>query len=102
MSYGSTIAVEDAEYEHREAVAHAIAMYAAELVAAKDMSRDRAIEAAVKYQRYCQEAERDPTSTIATLEEAQRIQPSRKISKKQIQAITEELMEKARDAVDGL
>jgi len=67
--------------------------HAAELVAARDMSREAAIAAAVEHQRYCQEAERDPTGTIATLEEAQRIQPSREISEKQIKAIAEELME---------
>lgn len=67
MSYGSTIAVEDAEDEWREETARAIAMHAAELVAARDMTREAAITAAVEHQRYCQEAERDPTGTVATL-----------------------------------
>jgi len=93
MSCGSSEAVEDAEDEYREVVAGLIARHAAELVAARDMSREAAIAAAVEHQRYCQEAERDPTGTIATLEEAQRIQPSREISEKQIKAIAEELME---------
>ena len=63
MSYGSNIAVEDAEDEYREETARLIAMHAAELVAARDMTRDAAITAAVEHQRYCQEAERDPTGT---------------------------------------
>jgi len=102
MSYGSNIAVEDAEDEHREETARLIAMHAAELVAARDMTRDAAITAAVEHQRYCQEAERDPTGTVATLDEAQRPQPSRSVSEKQIRAIADELMEQARDAVDEL
>ena len=80
MSYGSNIAVEDAEDEYREETARLIAMHAAELVAARDMTRDAAITAAVEHQRYCQEAERDPTGTVATLDEAQRPQPSRSVS----------------------
>ena len=56
MSYGSNIAVEDAEDEYREETARLIAMHAAELVAARDMTRDAAITAAVEHQRYCQEA----------------------------------------------
>ncbi len=66
------------------------------------MSREEAITTAVEHQRYCQEAERDPTGTIATLERAQKVQPSRNISEKQIIAIAEELMEQARNAVDRL
>lgn len=102
MSYGSTIAVEDAEDEWREETARAIAMHAAELVAARDMTREAAITAAVEHQRYRQEAERDPTGTVATLDEAQRPQPSRSISERQIRAIADELMEQARDAADSL
>lgn len=102
MSYGSNIAVEDAEDEYREETARLIAMHAAELVAARDMTRDAAITAAVEHQRYCQEVERDPTGTVATLDEAQRPQPSRSVSEKQIRAIADELMEQARDAVDSL
>ena len=102
MSYGSNIAVEDAEDEYREETARLIAMHAAELVAARDMTRDAAITAAAEHQRYCQEAELDPTGTVATLDEAQRPQPSRSVSEKQIRAIADELMEQARDAVDSL
>lgn len=102
MSYGSNIAVEDAEDEWREEMALLIARHAAELVAARDMPREAAISAAIEHQRYCQEAERDSTGTVATLDEAQRPQPSRSISEKQIRAIADELMEQARDAVDEL
>lgn len=102
MSYGSTIAVEDAQDDWREEMAVLIAKHAAELVAAKDMTREAAISAAVEHQRYCQEAECDPTGTVATLDEAQRPQPSRSVSEKQTRAIADELMEEARDAADEL
>jgi len=41
MSYGSNIAVEDAEDEYREETARIIAMHAAELVAASGKIGDR-------------------------------------------------------------
>ena len=69
MSYGSTIAVEDAEDEWREETARVIAMHAAELVAARDMTREAAITAAVEHQRYlyCRKNTKPSVSSHKTL-----------------------------------
>jgi hypothetical protein len=93
MGYGSNEAVRDAEDDFREKIAQAIAENAAELVAAGDMTRDKAIKAATDHQRYMQEAASDVTGTVKTLEEAQRPVPSRKVSTSQVKAIAEELID---------
>lgn len=102
MSYGSTIAVSDAEDECREQNAAEIARIAAELVAADDMSRDMALSKAAKYIEYCIKAERDETGVIATLEEAQKPQASRAAPNEQVKKIADELMDKAREKASSL
>ncbi len=102
MSYGSNEVVLAQEAGFREKITLEIANIAAELVAAGDMSREKAIEDATKYMRYQQEADRDVTGVIETLEEAQRPIPSRPVSSDQVRAIAIELMDAARDAAESL
>jgi len=98
MSYGSNEAAEEAEDEYREQIAQEIATNAAELVAARDMTREEAIEVATGHQRHLREADGDITGVIETLDEAQRPVPSCQIHENQVKAIARELIDDARDA----
>ncbi len=102
MSYGSNEVVLAQEDEFREKIALEIANIAAELVAAGDMSRERAIKVATEYMRIQQEADIDEAGVIEILEEAQRPMPSRPVSSGQVNAIAIELMDDARDAAWSL
>ena len=99
MSYGANEAVEDAEYDYREQCADLIAQKAAELVAARDMGREEAIETAVGIMREENGASEDETG-VAGIEVAH-VEPSRQASSKQIAAIKLELMDAAREAAAG-
>lgn len=99
MAYGSNQTVEDAEDAYREQSAQVIARYAAELVAARDVSRKEAIAMAVMWLRNEQAADADPTSTIAVenvFPFASKASPSA-----QVAAIGVELLSAAREAVDS-
>ena len=93
--------LEAAEDEYKNEMAQLIANGAAALVAARDCSREEAIDRVAQYYYYLKEAENDPTKTIEYSDEAQFPHPSKKTpTKKQIEAIALELIELAEDAVD--
>lgn len=96
MSYGANEAVEAAEDAYREECADWIAQKAAELVAARDMTRTDAIEKAANLLRQDNDADADMTGVAAV--EVESIEPSRKASKEQVDAIKAELMDEAREA----
>lgn len=100
MSYGSNGAVEEAEAAYREQSAQAVARAAAELVAARDMGRNEAISEVVEWLRNEQAAENDPTGVAAAENVA--LLPSKESPNAQVAAIAAELLEAARDAVDGM
>lgn len=66
MSIGSTLAVELAEADYREECAQFIANKAAQLVAARDMSREDAIQAATEELRQEIDAQGDITGVQET------------------------------------
>lgn len=99
MTYGSNQAVADAEEAWRGQCAQLIARYAAELVAARDVSRKEAIAIAVMWLRNEQAADADPTGTVAVenvFPFASKASPS-----PQVAAIAAELLDAAREAVDS-
>lgn len=100
MSYGSNEGVKDAQDAYRAHCARLIAQCAAQLVAARDMSRDDAIEAVTEWLRRDVEAEGDPTGVIA-VENAFPF-PSKVTPPDQVAAIAIELLDAARDASDNL
>jgi hypothetical protein len=96
MSYGSTVAVEEAEDEHRERSARLIAHEAAKLVAAGDMGRKEAVALSAEWLRNDDASEGDPTGVIAVenvLPAPSKASPSHKVF-----AIEVELLVAARKA----
>jgi len=100
MSYGSTVAVEEAEEEYREACADLIEKGGAKLVGAHDMTRRQAIEAETEALRQEIEADNDITGVLGTMLNSP--VPSKPISKAQERAIGRELHEAAQDAARSL
>lgn len=100
MSIGSTVAVESAMEQYREDCAKVIAKQAAQLVAARDMSRDDAIQAATEWLRRENEAEGDVTGILAI--ENEHPSPSKVVPSNQIAAIERDLLDAAREAADTL
>jgi len=100
MSYGSNEAVEQEEEESREQDAKRIAVDAAELVAAGDMSRSDAVAKVVESLRMAREAEGDETGVLAV--EIDSPSPSKVVKSQQVAAIAADLMEAARAAADTL
>lgn len=99
MGIGSNLAVEDAEESYRDSCAERIAEIAAPLVA-DGMERGDAIAEAAEYLRNESEAEGDPTGVAEV--ENEYPSPSKKIPRKQVDAIKAELMDAAREAADNL
>ncbi|TCG01100.1 hypothetical protein BZM26_10150 [Paraburkholderia strydomiana] len=100
MSYGSNEAVEDAQDDYRERCANLIAQHAAQLVAARNMGRPEAIEAATEWLRREGEAVGDVTG-VAAIENEFPV-PSKTSPRSQVAAIASELLDAARDAADTL
>ncbi len=100
MGIESKLAVEGAEEQHREDCARLIARAAAPLVAAGDMGRVKAVQAATEWVRRESEAEGDVTGVIAV--ENKFPTPSKEVDSKQIAAIEHKLMDAARAAADTL
>ncbi len=100
MSYGANEAVEDAEDEYDESCADLIAQTAAELVAAGDMSRDDAINAAAIWLRQENEADGDETGVAGV--ECQKPTPTTKPPANQVAAIKAELLEAAEAAAASI
>lgn len=93
MSYGANEAVNDAEDQCREDWADLVAQKAAEIVAARDMKRKGAVDAAASWLRKEHEADSDATGVAET--ECQEPMPSKKASADQVAAIKAELLEDA-------
>ncbi|OJW46206.1 MAG: hypothetical protein BGO63_03810 [Candidatus Accumulibacter sp. 66-26] len=100
MSYGANEAVEDAENDCRKDYAELIAQKAAELVAAGDMGRDEAIEAAAKWLRQEHDADNDPTGVAGV--ECQEPMPSKTSPPHQVAAIKAELIEAAEEVAGSI
>lgn len=100
MSYGANEAVEDAEDEYGESCTDLIAQKAAELVAAGDMSREDAIDAAASWLRQEDEADGDETGVAGV--ECQEPIPSKKSPANQVAAIKAELLEAAEAAAASI
>lgn len=98
MGYGSTVAVEEAEDEYRDACAERIENDAAKLVGAGDMTRGQAIEAATESLRQEIEADNDDTGALATMLNPP--VPSKPIPAAQAGAIGRELRDAAGDAAE--
>lgn len=94
MSFGSNDAVEDAEEDYREECAKLIAQKAAELVAARDMSREDAIKKVSEWLHNEAAAEGDVTGTLAIENEFP--SPSKASPRAQVAAIASELLDAAR------
>ena len=100
MGYGSNQGVEDANADYREACAGVIARGAAELVAARDMERQDAIDAMTEWVRRNSEALNNATGMIAV--ENRYPSPSKAVPPAQALVIARELLELARNAADTL
>jgi len=100
MGYGSTVAVEEAEEEYREACAELIEKGAAKLVGARDMTRRQAIEAETEALRQEIEADNDVTGVLGTMLNPP--VPSKPIPAAQARAIGRELRDAAGDAAETL
>lgn len=100
MSYGSNEAVDDAQDEYREQCANLIAQTAAQLVAARDMDRRKAIEEATEWLRREGDAVGDVTGVAAV--ETAYPSPSNASPRHQVAAIAAELLDAAREAANTL
>ncbi len=100
MGFGSNEAVLAAEEEYRAQRANVIAEVAAGLVAAGDMSRADAIQAAIEWYRKDDAADGDVTGMLAS--EIKQPVPSRVADPAQITAIKDSLIEAVREATEEL
>lgn len=98
MGMGSNVAIEEDEDNYRENAANVIAETAAKLVASGDCSREEAVERSGEYWRLQNEADGDPTGTIAA--DCHLPTPKNETSKAQVAAIKAELLEACRKYVN--